>query len=438
MSRSWAPRLLFMLAAVAQVGALMPLFLLSRRLMPVQLASLTFSLDLPGVGPSPLVLLLAWLGGWWIASRAPHRTSVLTPLLLAASLLLAWLGLPFAGRSTSPLNLIFVLSLLPPLVVAWWGGSRFGTVGLTWASTYDNLRLSIAACLFGLLSLQPFPPVGREVALLGPILLFTAGMPLLYLVRPREEALSWRTTIIAVTPVFVVAFVFWLFRSATAAPLLLAIGRLGGAVLEAVMALFAPVAGAVATFLIDQQKPQGLGEPPKEKGDWGDVPYTDGSLANLRSDPGPLVVGVVVILGLLLLAYLIWRSRAKRGRSATLELDEERTGPGLLGGLLAELRHLLSRAPEPPVDSLPADHPRQLLRRLQQWGARAGRSRRQAETPRQYEAALRPLLPTRAGQEGLSVLIQAYGEARYGSGRPDSAQLQSAQALLADLERPGD
>lgn len=439
MSRSSAPRvqqLLFLLAAVAQVGALMPLLLLSRRLMPVGLATSTFSLGLPGVGPSPVVLLVVWLGGWYVANRAPQWKGFLIPLILAGGLLLAWLGLPHWGRSSSPFDLIFLLSLLPPIVAAWWCGGRFGALGVTWASTYDGLRFSVGLCLLGLLSLQPFPPVGREVALLGPLLLFTAGLPLLYLVRPREEEINLKTTIAAVLPVLAVAGGFWLIKSASANPVIQFIWRYGGAGLEWVMVQLTPLVEPIYNLIHGQMKPL-TGDPPREKGDWGDVPYTDGTLANLQSDPAPYLIAVILIAVVLLLGLLIWRSAVKRRRSVELELDEVRTGPGLLGGLLEELRALLTKEPAPPEEELPAGHPRQLLRRLQGWGARSGRARRSGETPGQYAVALRPLLPSSVSAEGLGALTSAYEECRYASGSPDPAQLQSAQALLHDLERPG-
>lgn len=439
MRGSWAPRLFVPLAAVAQVGALLPLLLFSNHLFPVGLAYATFSLNLPGVGPSPAALLLVWLGGWLLARTMPRQQGMLTPLLIMGGTLVAWLGLPFWARPTSPLNPIFVFGLLPSMLAAWWSGGRFGRLSFTWASVYDGLRLSGLLCVVGLLCLWPLPRIGLDLALLSPLLLFAAGLALLYLVRRQEEEVSLQTTLAALLPVLAVALTFWLVRSAQTGGLVhlllrFLLGALSwvGELLLWVASLLAPVAAWLTGLLMRNQVPEPH-EEARELGDDGLVPTRDFRLTEWDVPITPVVVGALALLALVLLFWLIRRAGLRRAAGTELDPDERRTGPGLLRGLLSELKAWRDRRPtEVGVEALPPDHPRQLLRRLQAWGARQGRPRAQSETPAQYVQALRPYL--REAME-LGPILLAYSESRYGSGQPDQGQVESARTLLLELER---
>jgi hypothetical protein len=448
--KRWAPRLGLLLAAVAEVGGILPLALLTQRLLVIdpEGSGSGFHLPLSSEGLPALLLVLVWLGGWAIGSRKPERQTALTVPLLALALLLGWAALPASGRPASPLHVSVFPALLPPLIAAWWGGSQMGLRGLSWQTAYSGLHRSgrlgmISFCL----SILTGGKAGAT-AFTAPLLLFGAGLMLLYSLRtgliagdpPGEGSTSGMTVFavgpllgiallaIAVTPqgVGLVLRLIWRAISpviqAILAIVLLPFGYLAGLLVRFLQPLFARGAEKAAEEMAKQALPPEQLLQPEPFQTTAALPYQQ------------LIVAVLLLL--LLFALLRRLRRQERPKPVEIDPEEERSGPGLWKGLLGDLQALLGRhRGEMYSESLPPDHPRQLLRRVQAWGAARSRSRQEAETPARYAKALAPLLPTGVNPADLQALTQAYETARYGDRGPTPEEMARAQLLLQRLEQ---
>lgn len=82
--------------------------------------------------------------------------------------------------------------------------------------------------------------------------------------------------------------------------------------------------------------------------------------------------------------------------------------------------------------------PRELYRELLRLGARRGRARRAAETPREYERALAGVPVFRERPRDVEVLTETYSRARYGDEPPDSRMVAEAQQALNRLKERDD
>jgi hypothetical protein len=441
--RRWVPSLRLLLAAVADVGAALPLIVLAGRLLPVQPDGPTFHLPLPGGGLSPLIFLLVWLGAWAISAKARGGMTALSLLLLAGATVLVWAGLPRGGRPTTPLDPLFIISLLPALIALWWGGAKIGGNGLSWATAFDGLRRSIAVCLGGLFLLAFGGQVGLAV-IAAPLILFGSGLALLYLLRVGEEGVTRIGTAAALAPLLLVALLAFVVSPAAVGAVLAAIGH----ALSLVVELFAVPIGYLVVLMTRfiqflfalqpkvQQQPAAEGCQPSPTN-----PCLPQEQPGAVADMGFVkpYVSALLLIGLALLLLYLTRRLWKRDRlgEAEEDLDEVRSSPGLLKGLLQDLRSLFANRIGPQVAlSLAPGDPRWLLRRLQAWGAQQGRSRRPAETPAQYAEALGRQLPEGANPAGMDALTAAYSDSRYGSGAPNPGQVAGAEALLGRLEQP--
>lgn len=431
--KRWLPRLPLLLTGIAEVGALLPFALLIDYLVPKEgPIGPTWHLPLPGGALSPLLLLLIWLGSWWISDRARRRQAVLTPLLLAGGVALYWFARLPAER---PATYLFIVLLLPVLVVAWWGGGAIGATGLYWHTAFGGLKRSLWICLLGLLVLWlGGPPVASPFT--GPFLLFGAGLTSLFLLRLNGAAIPMRTAMAALAPMLVVALLASLANPAWLGTFFGIVGSVLGPVVRVVAIPFGYVAAWINYWVLLLRARRGPMEPPPEQ-----EVLKEPMLRELTPEQGQWVVSftawflfVLILVGLWILMRSLGSKSKETGDNA--DPDEVRTGPGLLKGLLRDLRALRGAQSDAPEDQLPANHPRRLLRRLQLWGASTGRSRGAAETPLQYAQALAGRLPQTANPVALQSLTDAYSATRYGSGDPDVADLQAAERLLKELEQP--
>lgn len=430
----WLPRLPLLLAAIAQVGGLMPLALLAAFLVPKEGPSgPAWHLPLPGGALSPLLLFGLWFGGWLINERAKRRQAILSPLLLAAGLALAWLAQPQAQRAIDP---FFPLLVLPVQVAAWWGGGAIGATGLYWHTAFEGLRRSLWLCLAGLLILWlGAPPVTG--AFTGPFLLFGAGLTLLFMLRLKGGAIPLRTATAALGPLLLVAFIAALANPVWIGSILRFIGTVLGPVVEGIALPFGYLAALIQRLLLWGLSRRAPEEPPP---DATYDPQLPPELTAVKPSEGVVhfTAWFLILLGVVGLWYLVrWLMATSRWTEESADQDEIRTGPGMVKGLMGDLRALLGArfGAEARTDALPANDPRRLLRRLQLWGAAKGRERGVGETPLQYAKALTRHLPRAADATDLDGLAAAYASVRYGSGTPAPSQVEGAERLLDELER---
>jgi hypothetical protein len=448
--KRWAPRCGLLLAAVAEVGGILPLALLTQRLLVIDPAGSGsgFRLPLPGEGLPASLLVLVWLGGWAIGSGKPERQTALTVPLMALALFLGWAALPESGRPASPLHFSVFPALLPPLIAAWWGGSQVGLRGLNWQVAYSGLYRS---GLLGLISFGLSILTGGKAgvtAFTAPLLLFGAGLPLLFLLRTglgggdrESEGAASGMTAFAVGPLLGIALLAIAVTPQGVGLVLRLTWRVISPVIEAVLAIILVPFGYLAGLLISVLQPlfaRGAEQAADEMAKQAPPPEQLLQPEPFQTTAGMPYLQIIVAVLLLLGFFALLRRLRRREMPKQLEIDpeEERSGPGLWKGLLGDLQALLGRhRGEMYVEHLPPGHPRQLLRRLQVWGAAQSRSRHEAETPYRYAKALAPLLPTGANPADLQALTEAYETARYGNRAPHPEHVARAESLLQRLEQ---
>ena len=163
-------------------------------------------------------------------------------------------------------------------------------------------------------------------------------------------------------------------------------------------------------------------------------------VASLPANLGPIVLAVVLVSGLLLVFYLVWRRRGRRRRSTPA--IEDRDSIMTRDMLLEQLREWWGglrprRAEGLYAQDLDAADPRQavrlLYRRLLQSARRLGRPRARGQTPASFGRSLTSLVPAQG--DDVQAVTQRYVAVRYGDREPSPEQVQAAHSAVERLEK---
>lgn len=144
------------------------------------------------------------------------------------------------------------------------------------------------------------------------------------------------------------------------------------------------------------------------------------------------------LIAAFVIALAVYVYRLERRRRKVQYAEEEIIDLGLWSNLWADLKSLFQPGPAAtggvaaPAEELDPGDPRLLFRRLQAWGARAGRPRHESETPNAYRGALGALKPERV--DAVNTVTAVYNQARYGAAAPPAGSVAAAREAVAGLE----
>lgn len=422
-----------------------------------------------------LILLAAfWLAQWLVARRLPGRLPALLIVAGWVVLLLiiwylrlyrtssalwqvTWLAALFqsvqtdSGQISSAIGLAFIVAVL------WWRGILLGRSRLEIEGISRSFKIGFGALVLALLLIGTSSPkaraaLGIQLGLALPLFLFLglAAMSLARLAEIRrqrreqassqgEPTRSWVITLLTLSGALVLltvgieqifSFQTWLALLGWLKPVWDAIVTVvGWIVLGIVFVLYWAYYLVLTGFLALLGGGKHKVTPPQRPG----VPSSLPPNGNGGGIPAEWLVVVrygLIVIGAAILLLILWRAfrtfSAWRHDDAA---DEERESLGATRLMGAQLRALLAalaarfqRASTEGQDTgeLPGNTIRLLYQRVLQRAALRGLTRAPAETPREFEQRLGPVLRSQP--------------ASIGAGIPDEQQLSQPTTTDADLE----